>query len=249
LETGSDKELGNTPADLSHIKNVKLTQEFIDDISTAMFENGCLDNNIIHHLCNPCDEVTSISDPDILLSLDLFLAVTNTSEETYHTCCSAILRHYPDSGVLPYHAVKGLVAKTMGIVAIYDDMCINSCHMFTGPFAQLQSCSLYEEARYDVNQAALTGKNIACQQFCMIPLGLQLQALCHSHIGAIDICYLDQKMKQVAEMLDNLQAGDIGDIIYDDIFSGSEMQDLAKCIKITGNDTIVSLSLNGAQLY
>ena len=247
LETGSDEELGDT--NLSRIENVKLTQEFIEDISTATFENGCLDDDIIHRLRNPCDEVTSISDPDIRLSLDLFLAVTNASEETYHACRSAILRHYPDSGVLPYHAVKGLVAETTGVVAIYDDMCINSCHAFTGPFAQLQSCSLCGEARYDVTQAALTGKNIARQQFCTIPLGPQLQALRRSHLGAIDMRYLDQKMKQVAEMLDNLQAEDGGDIIYDDIFSGSEIQDLAERIKITGDDTIVSLSLDGAQLY
>ena len=145
-ETGSDEELGDTPADLSHIENVKLTQEFIDDISTATFENGHLNDNIIHRLCNPCDEVTSISDPDIHLSFDLFLAITNASEKTYYACHSAILLHYPDSGVLPYHAVKGLVAETTGIVAIYDDMCINSCHVFTGPFAQLQSCSLCGEA-------------------------------------------------------------------------------------------------------
>jgi hypothetical protein len=160
LETGSNEKLGNTPADLFCIENVKLTQEFIDDISTAMFENGCLDDNIIHCLHNPCDEVTSISDPDIHLSLDLFLAITNTSKETYHACRSAILCHYPNSGVLPYHAVKGLVAETTDVVTIYDDICINSCHAFIGPFAQLQSCSLCGEARYDVNQAALTGKNI-----------------------------------------------------------------------------------------
>jgi hypothetical protein len=63
------------------------------------------------------------------------------------------------------------------------------------------------------------------------------------------MCYLNQKIRQVAEMLDNLQVEDSGNIIYDDIFSGSEIQDLAKHIKITGNDTIISLSLNGAQLY
>jgi len=50
-------------------------------------------------------------------------------------------------------------------------------------------------------------------------------------------------------MFNNLQAEDGGDVIYDDIFSGSEIQELAKHIKITGNDTIVSLSLDGAQLY
>ena len=63
------------------------------------------------------------------------------------------------------------------------------------------------------------------------------------------MCYLDQKLKQVAEMLNNLQAEDGGDVIYGDIFSGSEILDLAKHIMITGNNTIVSLSLDGAQLY
>jgi hypothetical protein len=41
----------------------------------------------------------------------------------------------------------------------------------------------------------------------------------------------------------------LADIIYNDIFSGSELQDLVEHLEITGNDTIVSLSLDGAQLY
>ena len=249
LATGSDEELGGTPTNLSRIENIKLTQEFIQGISTATFENGCLDDDLIHCLRNPCNELTSISDPDIRLSLDLFLAVTNASEETYHACRNAILRRYPDSGVLSYYAVKRLVAETTGVVAVYDDMCINSCHAFTGPFSQLQFCSICGEARYDMAQATLTGKDVARQQFCTILLGPQLQALRRSHSGAMDMRYLDQKMKQVAEMLDNIQTEDGSDIIYDDIFSGSEIQDLADRIKITGDDTVVSLSLDGAQLY
>ena len=50
-------------------------------------------------------------------------------------------------------------------------------------------------------------------------------------------------------MVDNLQAKNGGDIVYDNIFSGTEMQDLAEWIKITGDDTIVSSLLDGAQLY
>jgi len=248
-ETGSNEELGDTPANMSRMENIKTTQEFIKDISAATFENGCLDDDVIHHLHKPSTGLIAISDPDIRLSVDLFLAVTNASEETYHACRNAILLHYPDSGILSYHAVKKLVAETMGVIAIYDNMCINSCHTFTGPFAQLRSCSICGEAQYNVTEAALSGKNVACQQFCTILLGPQLQALRRSQLGARDMHYLDQKMKQVAEMLDNLQAEDVGDIIYDDIFSGSEIQDLAECIKITGNDTIVSLSLDRAQLY
>ena len=249
LGMDSEGELDDTPANLSHIENIKFTQEFIEDISTATFENGCLDDDVIHHLRNPCNEPTIISDPDIRLSLDLFLAVTNASEETYHASRNAILLRYPDSGILSYHAVKQLVAQKTGIVAVYDDMCINSCHAFTGPFAQLRFCSICGEARYDVAQAALTGKDIARQQFCTILLGPQLQALRQSRSGAMAMRYLDQKMKQVAEMLNNIQAEDSGDIVYDDIFSGSEIQDLAERINFNGNDTVVSLSLDGAQLY
>ena len=249
LATSSNEELDNTPEILSCIENVKFTQELIEDISTATFKNGCLDNNVIYHLHNPqaCNEPTAISDPDIRLSLDLFLAVTNASEKTYHACCGAILHCYPDSGVLSYHSVKWLVAETTGIVAVYNNMCINSCHAFTGPFTQLWFCSICGEAQYDVTQAALTSKDVTCQQFCTILLSPQLQALCQSHSGAMDMCYLDQKMKQVAEMFNNLQAKGGADVIYDNIFSGSEFQDLAE--HINGNDTVVSLSLDGAQLY
>ena len=56
-------------------------------------------------------------------------------------------------------------------------------------------------------------------------------------------------MKDVAEMLDNLQTEDGSDIVYDDVLSGSEMQDLHERINITTHDTILSSSLDGAQLY
>ena len=49
-------------------------------------------------------------------------------------------------------------------------------------------------------------------------------------------------------MLNNLET-DAANIIYDDILYGSEMQELAKRIRITGDDTVVSSSLDGAQLY
>lgn len=61
--------------------------------------------------------------------------------------------------------------------------------------------------------------------------------------------YLDHKMKEVAKMLNNLQTGDDRDVVYDDILSGTEMQELVGRIKITSHDTVVSSSLDGAQLY
>jgi hypothetical protein len=248
-DSDSDEELGDTTTNFSIIENLKLTQMFIEDIHAATFENGGLGDNIIHTLRNPCNEATSISDPDVCLSLDLFLSITNASKQTYHACRDAILHCYPDSGILSYYSVKKLVAEITGVVAVYDDICINSCHAFTGPLSELQSCRICGEARYDVMQSMLTGKEVPQQQFCTILLGPQLQALRQSYLGAADMRYLNQKLTQVAEMLHNLEAEGGADVIYDDILSGSKLQDLVERLEITGNDTIISLSLDGAQLY
>lgn len=56
-------------------------------------------------------------------------------------------------------------------------------------------------------------------------------------------------MKEVTEMLNNLETDDSADIIYDNILSGSEMQELEEHIKIMSDDTVISSSLDGAQLY
>ncbi|KNZ74728.1 hypothetical protein J132_06363 [Termitomyces sp. J132] len=44
--------------------------------------------------------------------------------------------------MLTFHNVKKLVASISGIVSIADDMCIDSCHAFTGPFAELEMCEI-----------------------------------------------------------------------------------------------------------
>jgi len=246
---GGDEEPGFPPATLSHIENIQSTLEFTKKICAATLDNDGLDANILDHLCNPSEKQTDISDPNICLLLNLFSAVTNASGETYNSCRAAILRRYPDSNVLSYYSVKKLVSDITGVVAVYDDMCINSCHGFTGPFSQLESCTLCGEVRYDAVQLASTGKKVPRQQFCTILLGPQLQALRRSHSGATNMRYLDRKLRDVAEMLDNLQTDNGADIVYDDILCGTEAQDLANRINITAHDTLVSSSLDGAQLY
>ena len=244
--TSSDSnEVKDSPIAIFCIEIIKTTQEYIKEIQAATFENGNLNDNVIHWLCNPPEEPTSISNLNICLSLDLFLAITNASEETYHASCDAILHHYPNSGILSYHAVKKLVADITGVIAVYNDMCINSCHAFTGPFALFETCSICREAWYNL---ASTGKKVPHQQFCTILLSPQLQALRCSHSGAKDMCYLNRKLNKVTEMLSNLET-DTANIIYDDILYGSEMQELAKHIRITGDNTVVSSFLDGAQLY
>jgi len=115
----------DTPVVKSHIENVRLTQQFIQEISTATLDNGKLDEDVVWRLRNPVEGSVDITNPDIRLSLDLFIGCKHTSEATYHAVWDAILQHFPDSNVLSYHLVKKLVAEYSGVVSVLDDMCIN----------------------------------------------------------------------------------------------------------------------------
>ena len=246
---GADLKTGNPLAITSRIKSIKVALDFINKIHGAMLDNAGLDVNVLDPLCNPPEEQGDISNPNVCLSLDLFLAVTNASEEIYNLCHSAILHCYSSTNILLYYLVKKLVSEITGVIAVYDDMCINSCHAFMGPFSQHNSCTICGEAQYNMVQLASTDKKVPCQQFCMILLSPQLQALCQSHTGATNMWYLDQKLKDVMKMLENLQMDNGSNIIYNNILCGSEAQDLADRVAITAYDTLVLCSLDGAQLY
>ena len=161
----------------SCIEHVNLVQKFIQEILAATLKNGNLDPDVIERLCNPEEGPVDISDPDICLALDLFIACEKSSQSTYSSAREAILHRLPESKLLSYHAVKKLVANISGVVAVMDDMCINSCHAFTGPFAELKACSICAEPHYDPVQQGCTGKQVPWQQACTIMLGLQVQAL------------------------------------------------------------------------
>ena len=129
------------------IEHVKLVQDFIEEIKNATLENGKLNNDVIERLRNPDPEPVDIDDPDVRLSLDLYMSCVNASEETYNNVQLAIMRRFPGTEVLSHYLVKKLVSDTTGVVSILDDMCINSCHAFTGPFTDLDACSICGEVR------------------------------------------------------------------------------------------------------
>ena len=84
--SGTDGEVDDPLAATSSIGSIKIAQSFIKEIQAASLDNGGLDDDILERLRNPPKEPTDISDPDTRLSLDLYLAVTNSSEDTYKTC-------------------------------------------------------------------------------------------------------------------------------------------------------------------
>lgn len=231
----------------ARIEHLHLTQQYISLIKAATLENGGLDPSTIEQLRNPPKEPVDISDPDTRLSIDLFLATTNASEATYNAVRTAISDRFPDTNVLSHHLVKKLVSQLSGVVSIVDDMCVNSCHTFTGPFADLDHCSVCGEARYEPIELEMHNKKIPRQQFHTIPLGPQLQALRRSSNSSQEMNYRAEKTLDVLAAYAGTE--DPLDFVYDDIFCGSEYMDLIERTQLSNYDTLVSMSLDGCQLY
>ena len=117
------------------------------------------------------------------------MACDSASEATYTSVRQSILRRFPDCAVLSYYNVKKLVAESSRVVSILDDMCINSCHAFIGPYTGLTACSICGKPRYHIVRIGSTEKNVPRKQACTIPLGPQIQALPRSPRGAAAMRY------------------------------------------------------------
>lgn len=97
---------------------------------------------------------------------------------------------------------------------------------------------------------ARSGKKVARQRACTILLGPQLQALRRSPESAQAMQYIQGKTQEVLEHIHSLDPTRNGDdMVYDDIMSGVEYLTLHQQLNISGRDTMVSLSVDGAQLY
>ena len=230
---------------MSRIENIRFTQHLIQEIDAATLDNDKLNPDVVNELRNPDTEPICISDPDIRLSLDLFMDCDNASEATYAAVRTSILRRFPEANILSHYSAAKLVSRISGVCSIPDDMCINSCTAFVGPLSDAEECPECGEVRYNPEKLA-AGKKVPRQQACTIPLGPQLQALRRSQESAAALSYRDRKTKEIIEAYHSTQAADR---IYDDIFCGSDVRDLLRNLSLTVDDITVSFSLDGAQLY
>ncbi|KAL6303322.1 hypothetical protein BKA93DRAFT_735348, partial [Sparassis latifolia] len=168
------------------IEEIRIADEFIRILKEATLENSGLDTETINRLRHPIEAPLDIDDPDMLLSLEVFLSVTNASQDTYTSVCTAILRRYPDNTICTFDQVKRKVAELSGVVPLIHHMCVNTCIAYTGPFTELENCPKCGEALYDDQKLAVTNskRRVARQEFHTIPIGPQLQALWRSREGA-----------------------------------------------------------------
>jgi hypothetical protein len=222
----------------SSLEDFQLANEFIHLLRHASLddEEERLDPETLHRLRNPLCEPPTL-DADQRLSIDIFLAVTNASEQTYNSVREALLRRYPDSGILSHHAVKKLVRDVTGVVHVTRDICINSCMAYTGPLAHLEYCKFCHKPRYDTKY---TGAKVPRQQYNTVLLGPLLQALRRSPEGAAELRYRERITQAILDDL-NLNDGE-KTLPYTNIYDGTDYIEAYRTGKIKKGDILVTLT-------
>ncbi|KAF8986784.1 hypothetical protein BDQ17DRAFT_1436054 [Cyathus striatus] len=237
-----------TPNFVPVIDDIKLSLEFIKALENASLNNPCeqLDTDMLNTIWNPPQEQLSIKSPDQRLSLDLFLAMGNASEDTYNHVRNAVKRRHPDDDILSFYQVKKLVTELTGISPLTHDMCINSCMGYTGPFALNTTCHYCSEECYCTNS---NGKQVAKKQFNTIPLAPQIQALWRTTDSAKNLCYQENYTNQVLDELSKSSGHRNNKSIFRDFFDGKDYLDTVLDKHIKPGDMTLLLSIDGAQRY
>lgn len=225
----------------SAIKDVRLADEYIAALRNADLYNGDLTDAAIERLLNPPQQVVQFdenADRGLLLCLRQFLALLNSPEAAYTNSIDSIRTACPDLDVYSLDQIKRRIASLTGIVPIISDMCPSSCHAYTGPLAARDSCLKCGKPRYDSS-----GKPL--QRFFTLPPTAVLQSMRRDPELSDAFGYATRKFdKLVAELQ---ETGEISH--FDDILCGQDILDAFIHRKIQRGDTLLMLSLDGAQIY
>ncbi|KIY62599.1 hypothetical protein CYLTODRAFT_359858 [Cylindrobasidium torrendii FP15055 ss-10] len=231
------------------LEDLKLSQEFIDALKTATLRSTLepLDEDTLDFIENPPTEECTVEDnPDLHLSIELYLAIDNAAEAVYNAARTAIMRRFRDCNILSFYKVKKTVEELTGVRPVYRDMCWNSCVAFTGPLSSRLTCPLCGEQRYQSD-----GKTPR-KRFVTLLLAPQLQAMWRTPDGARLMQYRNDLTEKLLDELD--QTDDAGNprprtSKFTDFFSGLEYLKAVDLKNIRDKDMVLVLLIDGAQLY
>ena len=230
------------------LEDMKTNLQFVRMIEEATLESQ-LSPAELHAFRNPQALCFSPSDDKYLqLSIAFYISGLdhNSSQRHYTSSRESIQKTFPDSEMLSYDQVKRRVSKLSGVVTLKHDMCIDSCAAFTGPFAHLEDCPRCHKPRYDEEELRRSDgkKKVPRKVFTTFPIGPQLQARWSSPETARQMLYRQDKTR---DLLQKRNRGE--DYVFDDVFCGSDYLDAVENGNIKDYDTVIMLSMDGAQLY
>ena len=246
LDNEPDDETDGSSLPTIHLDDIRLSYKFIDLLKNASLDSRQLDSEDVDRLRNPPTELIDlVDDADFHLSLDLFLSLSNASQDAYSKVRNAILRRHPHDPILSYDQIKRRIKNLTGVIPLVNDMCINSCMAYTGPFEDLEECRYCSEPRYDSTKLKASDGLLKTprQTSTTIPLGPQIQALWRHHDSAEKMRYCERCTTALLQQLDT------GINTYNDIISGQDYLDAVTDSWICSHDTVLVMSINGAQLY
>ncbi|KAF6757352.1 hypothetical protein DFP72DRAFT_744266, partial [Ephemerocybe angulata] len=154
------------------LAELKHALDFIAALKAADLDSSGLDPGVIKQLREPIESILDIDspdDPNLRVSLEVYLATGNASEATYNKVKAAVEKRSPDVKLYTLDRLKRKIGRLTGLIPLVNDMCVNSCMAYTGPFAKDHKCHYCSEDRYD---KARNGR----QHFYTIPPGPQIQA-------------------------------------------------------------------------
>ena len=228
------------------LEHMKTNLQFIRMVEEATLESQFSPTEL-EAFRNPQENRSSPSDdPDLRLSTRFYISTLNhlQSQKAYTSNRDIIRDEFPGSKMLSYDQVKRRVSDLSGLVTWKHHMCVDSCIGFTGPFADLDECPRCHKSRYDEKKLANSnGKNkVPRKVFTTFALGPQLQSRWKSPEMAQKMLYRWDKTQAELDRDDTNH-------IYDDIFCGWDYLEAVEKGRIEEYDTVVMLSIDGAQLY
>ena len=198
---------------------------------------------------HPVHEQFCLEDPQLRLSLSIYISLSShSSEATCNSMNRSIKECYPDSTMLSFDQVQNRLKSISGILPLHFDMCTNSCMAFTGPYSELKNCLHCKEDRFQARvfqNGARDMTNIPRRQFISLPIGPQIQALWRH---PITVAKIRDRLRRTRDALTQRNT-EKGILDYNDICCGSEYLGHVESGKIRDNDMLLSMSMDGAQLY
>ncbi|GJE92186.1 hypothetical protein PsYK624_083390 [Phanerochaete sordida] len=249
--------------DTATLADLQTSLNFIQELQEASIDNDHIDEGLRERLRNAPQRLPDL-DPETRLALALFL--TNKTETPYTSIQDAFHRYLTETHLgsaadapdkpMSYHQVKRCAEELSGVSAIHEDMCVNTCLAFTGPFKDLDKCPECGEDRFELRHASTNSRTrtrVARRSFLTMPVGPQIQALYRTEEGAQAMRY---RRDATAKLLSQLNGvSDDGTpsrslpSAFDDYIHGSEYLEAIDRGDIKDTDTVLLMSLDGAQLY
>ena len=213
------------------LEELKIAQQFISALQEASLDaDNDLDATARINLQDPIREPFYLdADPHLRAGMEFFLDTTNASDETYHKIRNSTYTYLQNLGLADIEKnpipslfeIKKAVGQITGVHSMMNDMCINTCIAYTGPFAGRDTCQYCNESRYDLKILTTSNgnKKVPQRQFYTIPIGPLLQALYRNREGALDMLH---RMNEIKRILEELEANGNTLNHWDDVYWGSD---------------------------